>query len=497
MIPLLLKEEVARCLLCANAACTMACPKMQDPAKALRSVRFENPKNAGIYLDKAACAGCDGACEKACIHYDKPIRIRETAELLPTANASEKPSLAIEFCGVKCENPFFLSSSCVAAEYEMVSRALSMGWGGVVFKTIAKEPCRAVSPRFSAVQKDNTPFIGFKNLEQLSEHTVDENFEALSRLKAEFPTKVIIASIMGNTDEEWAELAQMACRAGVDIIECNFSCPHTFAKGQGSDVGQDPSLVKHFTEIVVKNSTVPVMPKMTPNIQDITVPALAAKDGGCQAISAINTIKCLTGIDEDTFVSYPSISGKSSVSGYSGKAVKPIALKFLYDMTSHKDLKDIEFSGIGGIETWKDALEFILLGCRNVQVTTAVMQYGYRIIEDFISGLQTYMQEKGYTSLEQLVGKALEYVVSSGDLDTDTYVLPRFDWKKCVQCGRCMLSCQDAGHQALEMADGKVRFLAKKCVGCHLCAMVCPVEAIKTDGKRLFSKNLETGVNMC
>ena len=270
-----------------------------------------------------------------------------------------------------------------------------------------------------------------------------------------------------------------------DLIECNYSCPQMAEEGMGSDVGQNPDLVKHFTEIVVAHSTVPVMPKMTPNIQDITIPAIAGKDGGAKAIAAINTIKCLIGIDEDTLVSYPSVAGKCSVSGYSGKAVKPIALKFIYDMASNKNLANVELSGIGGIETWKDALEYILLGCKNVQITTAIMQYGYRIIDDLKDGLATYMQEKGYTSLEQLVGKALDNVVPASELDRDTFVYPMFNWKKCIDCGRCVLSCQDGGHQALELKDGKVSFLPKKCVGCHLCAMVCPVDAIGTTGKRL------------
>lgn len=482
---MLLKDEAARCLLCAEPKCTAACPKGQDPARALRAVRFDNTKNAACFLDQALCADCAAPCEGACIHYDKPLRIKEAAQLLPQAKTVTKPSLAIEFCGVKCENPFFLSSSCVCSNYEMVSKALSMGWAGVVFKTVAVEPCCEVSPRFSAVRKDGTPFVGFKNLEQLSDHTAEENFAALRRLKEDFPTKVVIASIMGNTDEEWVKLTEMACAAGVDMIECNFSCPQMATEGMGSDVGQNPALVKHFTEVVVAHSTVPVMPKMTPNIQDITIPAIAGKEGGGKAIAAINTIKCLTGIDEDTLVAYPSVAGKCAVSGYSGKAVKPIALKFIYDMASCKDLAGIELSGIGGIETWKDALEYILLGCRNVQVTTAIMQYGYRIIDDLLDGLATYMEEKGYTSLEQLVGKALANVVPASELDRDTLVLPMFDWKKCIGCGRCMLSCRDGGHQALELTEGKLRFLPKKCVGCHLCAMVCPMEAISTAGKRL------------
>lgn len=482
---MLVKDEAARCLLCHEAKCTSACPLGQDPARALRAVRFENEALAGRFLDGAQCAACAAPCEKACLHYDRNIRIQEFAQSLPVCNKEQKASLAIDFCGVPCGNPFFLSSSCIAANYEMVSQAFKMGWGGVVFKTVGMTACDEVSPRFSAVRKDGTPFVGFKNLEQISDHTPEENFAAIRRLKQEFPTKVMIVSIMGNKDEEWAQLTKMACAAGADIIECNFSCPQMAEEGMGSDVGQNPELVRHYTEIVVANATVPVMPKMTPNIQDITIPAVAGVQGGAKAIAAINTIKCLTGINENTLVSYPSVAGKCSVSGYSGKAVKPIAIKFIYDMASCKELQGVELSGIGGIENWRDALEFLLLGCRNVQITTSVMQYGYRIIDDLLAGLENYMAMHGYTSLDQLVGKALPNIVPADELDRTSLVYPSFNWNKCIGCGRCVLSCRDGGHQALEMVAGKVKFLPKKCVGCHLCAMVCPLDAIGTQGSRI------------
>ena len=215
---MLVKDEAARCLLCHEAKCTMACLKGQDPARALRAVRFDNEAIAGRFLDSAQCAECDAPCEKACIHYDRSIRIKELAQGLPACSNVQKPSLAIDFCGVHCENPFFLSSSCIAANYEMVSNAFKMGWGGVVFKTVGMDACNEVSPRFSAVRKDGTPFVGFKNLEQISDHTPEENFEAIRRLKQDFPSKVIIASIMGNNDEEWVQLTRMACEAGADII---------------------------------------------------------------------------------------------------------------------------------------------------------------------------------------------------------------------------------------------------------------------------------------
>ena len=231
--------------------------------------------------------------EPACIHYDRPIRIREMlSHIGPQSNAEALPSLAIEFCGIKCENPFFLASSAVDTNYEMVAKALEMGWGGVFYKTICKQDIREVSPRFDAV-KEGTNMIGFRNMEQLSENTHEVDFEILSRLKKKYPQKVIIASIMGQYEEEWGELAFMAQNAGCDAVELNFSCPQMRLAGLGSDVGQDPELVTFYTAYVKQAVNIPVIPKMTPNITQINQPAIGAYFAGADALSAINTIKSI------------------------------------------------------------------------------------------------------------------------------------------------------------------------------------------------------------
>ena len=229
-----------------------------------------------------------------------------------------------------------------------------------------------------------------------------------------------------------------------------------------------------------------MLAKMTPNISHMEVPAIAAMEGGADGIAAINTIKSILGIDPYTMESYPSVNGKCSVSGYSGKAVKPIALRFINDLYSCDKLKDMELSGMGGIETWKDAIEFILLGCRSIQVTTAVMQYGYRIIEDIISGMKHYMMIQGIRSIAELVGKASDNIVPADRLDRKTLVYPHFDRTKCLGCGRCVISCDDAGHQALELNSGKIIFHAKKCAGCHLCILVCPTGAVDNRSRRIL-----------
>lgn len=474
-----IREESARCLLCENAACTKACPRQFDPARMIRAVRFENTECAAKTVRPELCAGCDGGCEKACIHPDFPVRIRSVAAALPDCEATDEPSLAIDFMGVKCENPFFLSSSIVAGNYEMCANAFRMGWAGAVFKTIGFLKPEETSPRFDAIRKEGTPFIGFKNLEQISDHSLEENLSDLRRLKKDFPNKVIVASIMGETDEEWTELARLVTDAGADLIECNFSCPQMVGEGLGSDVGQNPELVKHYTECVKKGSHLPVLAKMTPNLGNMEIPALAAVNGGADGIAAINTIKCITGFDLETMQPYHAVSGKTSVSGYSGKAVKPIALRFIYDLAICPELKGVPLSGIGGIETWHDAAEFLALGCSNIQVTTAVMQYGYRIIDDLISGLKAYLKRKGIPRLQDMIGIGLKNITEPDKLDRATVTYPIFDQKRCIGCGRCYLSCRDGGHQAIAISeDGKPVLKGSRCVGCHLCALVCPVGAI-------------------
>ncbi|QAT61131.1 NAD-dependent dihydropyrimidine dehydrogenase subunit PreA [Acidilutibacter cellobiosedens] len=392
----------------------------------------------------------------------------------------KKKDLSIEFCGVKCENPFFLSSSPVGNCYEMCAKALDTGWGGVVFKTVGFFIANEVSPRFDNLRKESTPFIGFKNMEQIAEHPLEENLEAIRRIKKDYPNKVLIASIMGQNEEEWEKLAKLVTEAGADIIECNFSCPQMTSHAMGSDVGQNPELVKKYCQAVRQGTSLPFLAKMTPNIGNMSLPAIASIEGGATGISAINTVKSITGIDLNKFIGLPIVNGKSSVSGYSGKAVKPIALRFIQELATNEKLKNIPISGIGGIETWEDAAEFILLGSTNLQVTTAIMQYGYRIVEDLIEGLSYYMEEKGFKKLDDMVGLANKNIIPAEDLDRSYIVYPKFDEEKCVGCGRCYISCYDGGHQAINWDDENRKPVLdkEKCVGCHLCANVCPVQCI-------------------
>ena len=484
-------EEISRCLLCDNAACTQACPNKTDPARILRSLRFENPLGAAANLKKNfSCEGCTAPCEKACVQVSNPIHIKRTLTALQEDSTTweqvpDTPvDLSCDFLGVHLENPFLLSSSVVASTYEKISRAFEMGWAGACFKTLCDFIPQEASPRYSAVPMEHG-FCGFKNIEQLSCNSLQEDLDIIRRLKQDYPNKVIIASIMGRNDEEWERLARLSQEAGADIIECNFSCPNMEQEGLGVDIGQSPEAVAHCTKAARRGCTIPLLAKLTPNVADMRPFARIAMENGADGIAAINTIKSLMGMNLDTYSTEPSVKGMSGVGGYSGRAVKPIALRFIWEMASDPELHHVPISGMGGIDTWQDAVEFLLLGANHVQITTAVMQYGARIIDDLLDGLTWYLREKALSHVSQLQGLGMENVTKLEDLNRQTKLFPRFNRQKCVGCGRCYLSCRDGGHEALRMVNGKPVMNPKACVGCHLCVLVCPNHAISPYGKRV------------
>ena len=391
-----------------------------------------------------------------------------------------RKDLSVTFLGVHFENPFCLSSSPVGNCYEMCAKAYDEGWAGVVFKTIGPKSflIDEVSPRFDVLTKEATPFVGFKNMEQIAEHTLEQNLEDLRRLKRDYPQKVLIASIMGPTEADWEELARLVTEAGADMIEMNLSCPQMTTHAMGSDVGTNAELCKSFCAAVKRGSKLPMMAKMTPNITDMVPVAKACLEGGADGIAAINTIKSVCNVDLNRKIGMPIVNGKSAISGYSGKAVKPVALRFVQQLRT--GIPGVEISGIGGIETWEDAAEFLLLGSTTLQVTTSIMQYGYRIVEDMKNGLEHYMEEQGVDSLMDLIGIANSNIIPAEELDRDYVVYPEFDTEKCIGCGRCYVSCYDGAHQAIswDEENRKPSCDHNKCVGCHLCALVCPVKAI-------------------
>lgn len=486
------KTEVGRCLLCYDAPCSKICKKI-DVSSVIRSIRFSNLTGAAAKVpDVDACVQCERkACMKACNRakvdtpLDIPFLMTHVAKNYKKEMPKELPSLDIDFCGVHCDNPFVLGSSVITSSYDLCSRALKAGWGGVSVKTICFLDIHEVSPRFDIPTKGEYPFSGFKNLEQLSPNTVEFDFAWLKKLKEEFPNKLIIASIMGQNEQEWEQLSRMAQEAKADIIECNFSCPQMVGKDLGSDIGQNPAMVERFTRACTRGATIPIIAKLTPNIAKADDFVEAAYRGGAVGIAGINTIKSIMSVDFSGEGIKSSVQGKTAVSGYSGKGVKPIALRFVREMQLaesriHQQTgAPINISGIGGIENWRDAVDFILLGSSSLQVCTAIMQYGHRIIDDLKEGLQLYMAEHGVTQLKDLVGRALPDILEPDDLVRDKIVYPRFNHEKCILCGRCYVSCMDGGHQAIKLVAHKPVLIEDRCVGCHLCSFVCVTGAIE------------------
>lgn len=491
-----IKNETASCLLCSEPSCDVACPEGKNIGRIIRALRFDN---IGKAIEEAGdisiCKNCNAPCVKACRRnnidrgLDIPRIMEDLNTLCETPSPAGNPDLSVDMFGFKCENPFLLSSSVVGSNYEMVAKAYEMGWAGVAFKTIGLFIPQEASPRFAALEKENLPFLGFTNIEQISDHSYEENLEFIRRLKSDFPNKIMIASIMGQTPEEWTKLASDMEKAGADVLECDISCPQMVGEGLGSKAGTDPELIKLNTKAVRKGAKIPILAKMTPNITDMTEPARAAIEAGADGIAAIDTIKSITNVDLESFSSLPDVSGKSAEGGYSGKAVKPIALRFINDMKQDPALKDVHISGMGGIETWKDAMEFMALGCETVQMTTSIMQYGYRIIDDLIDGTKRYLTSHGISSIKDIIGKALSNIVVPDLLDRKTIEYPKFLRNRCVACGRCYISCYDGGHQAITINPETLKPILdpKKCVGCQLCRLVCPANAI-TAGTRVTKK---------
>ena len=389
--------------------------------------------------------------------------------------------LSIDFCGLKFKNPFLLSSSPVSNSAEMVARSFEAGWSGVVFKTLNSDttPIIHPSPRMNEYGYGSKKLVGLQNVEMISDRTLKDNLADFLYLKKKYPGHVLVSSIMGFSNDEWAYLAKVSEDNGADMLELNFSCPHMAVEGAGHHVGQAFDLIEKFTATVKQSVSIPVIAKMTPNITDMTEPAIYAKQGGADAISAINTVSGISQIDLNGFIPKPNVFGLGSVSGTSGPAVKPIGLRFISDMAKCDELA-LPLSGIGGIETWIDALEFILLGASTIQVTTGIIHYGYGIVEDMIEGLTDFMVEKNISKVQDLVGKALSNLKTTDKFDLKRQGRAEYDLTKCVGCGQCYTVCKDAGGYALDWDDKNTRpvLIEDKCLSCMICSFVCPVPDI-------------------
>lgn len=389
--------------------------------------------------------------------------------------------LSIDFAGIKSMNPFWLASGPPTNTGYQVQRAFEAGWGGAVWKTLG-DPVVNVSSRFAALQYKGQRVAGFNNIELISDRPLDVNLKEIYETKKKYPEHVIIASLMVEPKrEKWHEIVKKVEEVGVDGLELNFGCPHGMAeRGMGAASGQVPELVEKQTHWTKEAAKTPVIVKLTPNITDITATAYAAAQGGADAISMINTINSLMGIELDTWNTVPNVGGQGTHGGYCGPAVKPIALNMVGECALDQDI-NIPISGIGGIENWKDAVEFMLIGASEIQVCTAAMHHGFRIVEDMIDGLNNYLDEKGLASVTDLVGKSVPKYKKWGDLDLNYKVVAHINQDKCINCNQCYISCEDAAHQCIEMSDGadgkkQLKVREEDCVGCNLCSIVCPVD---------------------
>ena len=388
--------------------------------------------------------------------------------------------LSIDFAGIKSPNPFWLASAPPTNSGYQVMKAFDAGWGGAVWKTLGM-PTINVSSRYGTLNYKDNRMIGFNNIELISDRPLEDNLREIEEVKKYYPDHAVIASLMVDTRKEWEDIIKMVEDAGADGIELNFGCPHGMCeRGMGSAVGQEPEVLKTIVGWVIDAAKIPVITKLSPNISHITDPGLAAIQGGTDSISLINTVKSIIGIDLDSYAPYPVVDGKGTNGGYCGPAVKPIAMHMLKELAQHPEINKVPISGIGGIENWRDVVEYILLGATSIQVCTAAMHYGFGIIREMEAGLIRFMEEKGYNTIYDFVGKALPNVTEWKHLNLKHVVKAEINKEKCIGCELCYIACDDGAHQAIRLDDtGASRIpevIEENCVGCNLCALVCPVE---------------------
>ena len=390
--------------------------------------------------------------------------------------------LSNDFLGIRSPNPYWLASAPPTDKEYNVVRAFRAGWGGVVWKTLGEDPPVVnVSSRYGAVSYNGTRVAGLNNIELITDRPLELNLREIKQVKRDWPDRALIVSLMVPCEEaSWKSILPLVEDTGADGIELNFGCPHGMSeRGMGSAVGQVPEYIEMVVRWCKQYTRMPVITKLTPNITDIRRPARAAKAGGTDAVSLINTINSIVSVDLDNFAPNPTVGGKGSHGGYCGPAVKPIALNMVAEIARDPETYGLPISGIGGITTWRDAAEFLVLGAGNVQVCTAAMTYGFKIVQEMITGLSDWMDEKGHKTLDDITGRAVPNVTDWQYLNLNYIAKAKIDQDACIKCGRCHIACEDTSHQAItNVVDGVRHFevMDEECVGCNLCVSVCPVE---------------------
>lgn len=388
--------------------------------------------------------------------------------------------LSSNLAGIKSPNPFWLASAPPTNSGYQVMRAFEAGWGGAVWKTLGT-PIVNVTSRFAGLNYKQNRMVAMNNIELITDRPLEDNLREIAECKRAFPDRAVVASLMEVCEREaWHELVKRVQEVDIDGFELNFGCPHGMSeRGMGSAVGQHPDLIAQVAQWVKEVARVPVIVKLTPNITDVRWAARGAAQGGADAISLINTINSIMGLDLESWNPVPHVDGKSSHGGYCGPAVKPIALNMVNDCARDPQV-GIPISGIGGVQTWPDAVEFLLLGASNVQVCTAVMHHGFRIIDDLAEGLSNYLDSRGIAGVADLVGAAKDRITTWDNLNLNYKIVARIDQDKCIRCNKCYIACEDAAHQCIDRLaqNGSAILVVDEghCVGCNLCQMVCPVE---------------------
>jgi dihydropyrimidine dehydrogenase (NAD+) subunit PreA len=386
------------------------------------------------------------------------------------------PDLSVDFVGMHFPNPFMLASAPPTRTAEMIKRAFAVGWGGAVTKSIAPDPANDLQPRLQPLRHGRRK-IGMENIELTTQLTIQDWQDEIVNIKAAYPDRPLWASIMGSMDEaSWQRLAESMQEAGADALELNMSCPHGMpSEGMGAFIGQSDKMAGEVVSWVKKVAKVPVVVKLTPNVTDIAFVADAAKENGADALATINTVLGLIGVNLDTLTPLPTVGGVATYGGYSGPGIKPIALRCVAQIAKATGLP---VSGLGGIDTWQDAAEFMAVGASTVQVCTAVMWKGFGIINKLIGGLGSYLDDKGFFDLKPIIGAALPKIVEFPEVPLEHRARASVD-DTCNGCLLCVSACSDGGFQAITGMKGeKIIIDGDRCDGCSLCVMVCPLGSI-------------------
>ena len=383
--------------------------------------------------------------------------------------------LHLKVAGKQLLNPFILAAGPSTDELDPLQRAFDMGWGGAVLKTTsAGADVKIPPPYILGIADANGMIHALGNTDLISIYPAEEVARIVKKLKKKYSKHIVSASIMGWNKTSWQAAAKILVDAGVDWLECSFSCPQgNLGEEPGRMLAQNVDASRKVTGMVKKAAgNTPVFVKITPLVTDIQAIAKAVCDEGADGVTASNSIPSLMGIDLDTGRPIPDVEDRSTYSGLTGAAIKPISLRVIAEIAK---VIDKPILATGGASTWQDAVEMMMVGAASVQFCTAVILRGLSIIEDLTSGLSNYMTERGLDSPQSLIGQALPHIVDHAQLPIRN-IRSIISEELCIRCGLCVTSCQDGGHQAISWSDDRLPVVDhKRCTGCGLCKVVCPV----------------------